>query len=437
MFYDKIILRAMKEIIIKDINNVDLEKLEKETEKMSLSFDLPVYNEEAIYKMRKIYYFLKNKNLLEPNKRAFRILLMASRIGDQTFTLEELANFEKLNKKLDKRVVFTDNYYLNEESNYTLDMVKRTTEIVNKLADEIKGKNLSQVEQYVYACIKIFKKPYKDFVSTKENEDSYKEITTKFECKGNNTHLSRSLNGVCNTKFIVCAGYAYFLQAICKRLGIECYTQGVMVTKENGEKYAHRLNVVYLNDEKYNIKGWQVTDLTNMQYYDENGILQANLNYLLYPIHDIDKITPRDVSFYVNDANDTQNLFYSAQNELLDKGYLKSGNAYSMAYLKALTLGSYNRKYSVKTQDEYLSLDGKNDKEIEKEYKELIDDMKQNSKPINVDTLIEIYKNVINVANEEDLYYSLVKSIENSVYFAEDYSKEDVSLGFKKYYEIE
>lgn len=431
------IYREMKEIIIKDINKIDLEVLKKETEKMFLSFDLPVYDKDAINKMEIIYYALKNRKLIETNKNPFRILLMASRIDDQTFSIQELENFEKLNKKLDQELIFTDNYYPGEESNYTLKMVKNTSQIVDDLAKEIKSKNLSQVEEYVYACIKIFKKPYKDFVSSNESEDSYKETTTKFKCKGNNSHLSRSLNGVCNSRYIVCAGYSYFLQSVCKKLGIECYTQGVMVAKEKGENFAHRLNIVYLNDEKYNVKGWQVTDLTNLQHFDENGILQANLNYLLYPIQDIDKITPKDVSFYVNDANDTQNLFYSAQNELLGKGFLKSGNAYSMSFLKALTLGNYKRKNAVKTQEEYLSLDGKYDKTIEEEYEKLINDMKENSKPIDIDTLIAIYKNVIAVANEEDLYYSMVKSIENSVYFAEDYSKNNVSLGFKKYYEIE
>ena len=124
--------------------------------------------------------------------------------------------------------------------------------------DLVQANNLSQAEilMYAYDIMKTFR--YKE---NKENKDE-----------------SRYLHNIVMTDYIVCVGYAKFMEQILKENGVRVIETGVTCDLGNGEYGGHARNLVYLDDDKYDIHGIYAIDATwdsakgrPLLITDENG----------------------------------------------------------------------------------------------------------------------------------------------------------------------
>lgn len=433
----------MKEtIVISEKEDFDIQKVlsrlrsEKDKE-FVLQFDFNEYDSEVVSKIEKLYNVAQSEKLINFIENPFEILLMQNRIETQTFSQGELEVLKGLCDRLGQDITFTDDYYKDgEESHYTFEMIKNTCDKIRGLVKEIKSKNLSPAEEYVYVCLKILKRPYKDYDPTLLNDEKLDALLKKFRCTYKNTHLSRSVNGVCNSEYAVCAGYSYLQMSICKELGIECFTQGVMLEFKDG-KIPHRINVCHLKDEKYGIDDYEVTDITNLRQKGSDGKTYVNLNFLLFPLDDIEKISKRGVSFYENFEQNRQQFLHSPLNEIINKeGVLKTENAYGLAILKGLVLQNYKIKPKNNKMEELFESNIDDwSKMVEEEFKDFVSEMKKNSRAIDVKKILQIYDIALQAMEDSELSSTESGSIKYSVEFAKEKSDESVSIGFRNYSE--
>ena len=117
--------------------------------------------------------------------------------------------------------------------------MRQTLDFFNDLVQE---NNLSPTEilMYAYDIMKTFR--YKE---NKEDKDK-----------------SRYLHNIVMTDYIVCVGYAKFMEQILKENNIKAIAVGVTCDLGNGEHGGHARNLVYLDDDKYDIHGIYAIDAT-------------------------------------------------------------------------------------------------------------------------------------------------------------------------------
>lgn len=117
--------------------------------------------------------------------------------------------------------------------------MRQTLDFFNDLVQE---NNLSPTEilMYAYDIMKTFR--YKE---NKEDKDK-----------------SRYLHNIVMTDYIVCVGYAKFMEQILKENNIKAIAVGVTCDLGNGEYGGHERNLVYLDDDKYDIHGIYAIDAT-------------------------------------------------------------------------------------------------------------------------------------------------------------------------------
>lgn len=120
--------------------------------------------------------------------------------------------------------------------------LKKTIEIINGYADYIKSLNLSPLEQVMFAYDIVRERTYNE---EKENESYFS---------------SRDLTDVLLGTNIVCVGYSNLLKTILLQLGIRC--RNVVCIRKDDEHKGHLRNMIYLNDEKYNVEGVYFLDAT-------------------------------------------------------------------------------------------------------------------------------------------------------------------------------
>ena len=116
--------------------------------------------------------------------------------------------------------------------------------------------------------------------------------------------FSRSLVGIHNTGKIVCSGYADLLTAYCSLLNspnIKCSSTPVNLYTKNTNEYknGHCFNIVYLDDPKYDLKGYYVLD----PCWDSINADRDNmkLSYFLLPIIDTKSYSTYTVKGVAND----------------------------------------------------------------------------------------------------------------------------------------
>lgn len=166
----------------------------------------------------------------------------ALRHGDELAFVDNISYLEEIAK-----LGFNINFYYssNLEHEISLKSVIEDEKKLDLMCKEIKNSNLSPLEKFiaVYNLVHFFK-PYK-----KENE---KEMSGT---------LSRNLYEYLNNDYMVCEGYADLLENLCKRVGIPCAYYGLEpVDRMDG--HGHARNYVYLDDSKYNINGFYISDST-------------------------------------------------------------------------------------------------------------------------------------------------------------------------------
>ena len=167
----------------------------------------------------------------------------------------------------------------------------------------------------------------------------------------NNKYLSRSLNHVLYTNFIVCAGYANLFSAMCDALGINNE-----FTSWPKDSSGHSNNICYVNDSKYDIVGIFAMDIT----------LDVESNRILHFLYPMDKETI-EKSFNGYDAEETT-LYYS----LIGKynSYLQyKQNSYPLPLLenlKRLITSKINKIYQLLNLDYLVDANCDIEEEMEK-----------------------------------------------------------------------
>lgn len=160
------------------------------------------------------------------------------------------------------------NEYIVEE--YNIEEYIKEEEIIEKMVGPIRDSNLSPFEKYlaVYDIVKKFK-IYKD------NETD--------------SQASRNLKSILkdNNEYIVCLGYAKLLRELLNRIGIPNMCLGAKVDKSYKKGFTmenitinyngHARNLVKIDDDKYDIHGYYLTDAT----WDNHPELDLFLHCLL------------------------------------------------------------------------------------------------------------------------------------------------------------
>ena len=170
-----------------------------------------------------------------------------------------LEGFFDLDTNIDELELLFKNYhniYVEIEDNnlpIKLNELKKTQDIINNIVNDIKKYNYSPIEQIMYAYDIVRSRVY-----TKETENELAET-------------SRDLTKVLLGDKIVCVGYARVLKTILNQLRIKNLLYEL--NRKNSDK-GHALNLIYIDDKKYNIKGLYYFDPT----WDSKKI--DNDNYL-------------------------------------------------------------------------------------------------------------------------------------------------------------
>lgn len=168
------------------------------------------------------------------------------------FECNKRSNLEKT-KLLEKDLKNIDIVINNDWYNYSLEEYKKEENILNGLIENIKNSNTSPFEKYIaiYNIVKKFK-PYKENKEDKEQ--------------------SRHLRYILDNEYMVCVGYAKLLEVLLDKVGIESteYSTTVDTSYDDGfteeEKPlthdGHSRQMVHLQDEKYGIDGFYISDPT-------------------------------------------------------------------------------------------------------------------------------------------------------------------------------
>ena len=86
--------------------------------------------------------------------------------------------------------------------------------------------------------------------------------TFRYKENEENKDESRYLHNIVMTDYIVCVGYAKFMEQILKENGMKVIEAGVTCDLGNDEYGGHARNLVYLDDDKYDIHGIYAIDAT-------------------------------------------------------------------------------------------------------------------------------------------------------------------------------
>jgi len=160
--------------------------------------------------------------------------------GDELAFVDNISFLEEIDKT---GLNFNFYYSSNRNQPFALKKVIEYEKRLDKMCEKIKESNLSPLEKFVavYEIVHFFK-PYKE-------ED--KEMSST---------LSRNLYEYLDNNYMVCAGYADLLENLCKRVGIPCAYFGLDYLGEKRE--GHARNYVHIDDTKYNLNGFYVSDAT-------------------------------------------------------------------------------------------------------------------------------------------------------------------------------
>lgn len=135
-------------------------------------------------------------------------------------------------------------YFVHDDKKYSIKEMKKIDNTIDLMIKDIKDSNLSNYEKYLcaYDIVKSFK--------------TYKQIDEDKTKLYNNDEIilsARSIYDVLLSEYVVCMGYAIFLDELLNRMNI---ISDVVCTDN------HALVITYIKDDKYNIDSFQVSDPT-------------------------------------------------------------------------------------------------------------------------------------------------------------------------------
>ena len=190
-------------------------------------------------------------------------------LKNELFSVEEFENIKKFN-----RILKTQNskLYIKEfEVLWEIDEVQKTYDYILNIISEISSKNLSPLEQFLYAYKKVGENVYKD-------DNSLKSVVT-----------SHSIFSLQNNGNIVCRSYSKMLSEIIgglKNNDLICYeNNGELFNEDDKFVGSHSMNIVILKDDKYKVNGIYSADCT----WDSSDAkaYPICLTYCLIPLEDL------------------------------------------------------------------------------------------------------------------------------------------------------
>ena len=185
--------------LLKHINDLEL-----------LNINLEIKNTDKIIEM---VYKIENKI----NKK-----LQFVNVITQNQTIKEI---EKLRFLEDDRIIKI--WYEDGITDCSVDEFITMRKNIDKIVNEIKEKNLSNLEKIIYAY----------------------DIVKKYNYKGSNNMDGRQLHKIFTTDNLVCSGYSRIISQVLEELNIQ---SGIykLITKDN---VLHARSFVHIIDEKYNV----------------------------------------------------------------------------------------------------------------------------------------------------------------------------------------
>ena len=242
--------------------NIDLDLLEKALSQISYPEDKHPERIEVTSKKLNEEYGISNETLLrikfnennEIEELFYNGVEDVSKLREIVSKIEKKTKIHKIILKCQNKS-YENAYYLNSiakkyplEINYgdlhncSLEEFLAMRETLDYFNELVQANNLSQAEilMYAYDIMKTFR--------YKENEEEKDK--------------SRYLHHIVMTDYIVCVGYAKFMEQILKENNMKIIEVGVTCDLGNGEYGGHARNLVYLDDDKYDIHGIYAIDAT-------------------------------------------------------------------------------------------------------------------------------------------------------------------------------
>ena len=159
-------------------------------------------------------------------------------IEEHNFTFEDFCVFEQAKSLLKEKG--SDLFFFGGHSMFhTLDEMKKTDKILDDMIKKINSFGFSPFEKFLYIY---------NFVCSRAPKE--------FEHDHESPHLSRDLMSVVTTPYCVCVGFSQMLLYLCRETGIECFYQLIDVSEGDN----HENDLVYLDDDKYDIHGLYYAD---------------------------------------------------------------------------------------------------------------------------------------------------------------------------------
>lgn len=171
-------------------------------------------------------------------------------------TIDKFAEFNNYLANNHQRELIFMEADISSSERWELANIKKANDRVNKVVNTIKEYEFTPLETMAFLH-KLISKSF----TYQENEDK--------------PSLARSLIGVLNTNNIVCVGYTNIVKAIIDKLEDDnLVSDGNTITlkcKENGSNdlstilgnnTAHINNLIFIKDEKYNVEGVYICDIT-------------------------------------------------------------------------------------------------------------------------------------------------------------------------------
>ena len=221
--------------------------------------------------------------------------------------------FRLFNSNIRSDLKFIDKY-----NNYK---AKSATEILDSslkilsIKEEISKYNLSVLEKIVFVADKVRSKPYK------RNKDETAP------------NISRDLSDIldCNSDYIVCDGFSKLFSSIMNALGIYC-ERIVMVKKDYS--YGHATNIIYINDDCYNIHGFFLIDITSFNVNNDSKFSHYNFLTSLCDAETI--LSKSDYSPFIDLSDNSDSIYCCIKNSLERLEIFKE-----LAGLKKILLNEY------------------------------------------------------------------------------------------------
>ena len=176
-----------------------------------------------------------------------------------------IKNLEKIRFLEDGRIIKI--WYEDGITDCTIDEFITMRQNIDKIVNEVKQKDLTNLEKiiYVYDIVKKF---------------NYKKAKDNYSMEG------RQLHKIFNTNSIVCTGYARIVSQVLNELGIKA---GIykLITKNNE---LHSRNLVHIIDEKYDINSIYSMEPTWESALNE----QYSYSLFLTPIEKLKEYFPKE-----------------------------------------------------------------------------------------------------------------------------------------------